>query len=69
MPVKINYKTNLVTKSSSNLVLFSNENFEISFLKKHLLSKEYSFIRDLLKNTDLKKKIITFDISSKKKII
>ena len=69
MPVTINYKTNLSTKSSSNLILFSNENFNISLIKKYLLSKEYSFISDILKTRDIKKKIQFFDISSKKKII
>ena len=69
MSVKINYKTNLRIKSSSNLILFSDENFNISLLKKHFLSKEYSFILDLLKTRDIKKKIQFFDISSKKKIV
>ena len=69
MPVTINYKTNLATKRSSNLILFSNENFNISLIKKYLLSKEYSFISDILKTRDIKKKIQFFDISSKKKII
>ena len=41
----------------------------VSKLKKHISSSEYSFVSDLLKTTDLKKKIVTFDISSKKKII
>ena len=68
MPVTINYKTNLATKSSSNLILFSNENFNISLIKKYLLSKEYSFISDILKTRDIKKKIQFFDISSKKKL-
>ena len=67
MSVKINYKTNSLIKSSSNLILFSDENFNISILKKHFLSKEYSFILDLLKTRDIKKKIQFFDISSKKK--
>ena len=35
-------------------------------LKKYVSTKEYSFISDLLKSKDLKKRIISFDISSKK---
>ncbi len=69
MSVTINYKKNLVKKSSSNLILFCDENFNISGLKKHFSGNEYSFILDLIKTKDLKKKILTFDISSKRKII
>ena len=67
MTVQINYKKSLSKKNSSNLVLFAGEKFNVSNLKKHVLSSEYSFISDLLKTADLKKKIVTFDISSKKK--
>ncbi len=69
MSVKINYKNNFLKKNSSNLVLFSDENFNISGLKNHISSKEHYFIKDLIKNMDIKKKILSFDISSKKKII
>ena len=69
MSITINYKSNLVKKNSSNLVLFVDEKFNISSLKKHILGIEYSFISDLLKVKDLKKSIINFDINSKKKII
>merc|ERR1712196_670163 len=41
----------------------------ISSLKKHISVSEYAFISDLIKTKDIKKKIIYFDISSKKKII
>ncbi len=67
MTVQINYKNSLSKKNSCNLVLFVDEKFDISKLKKHISSSEYSFISDLLKITDLKKKIVTFDLSSKKK--
>ena len=69
MPIKINYKNSLNKKNSSNLVLFVNEKFNISGLKKYILSSEYAFVSDLLKTKDLKKEIIYFDINSKKKII
>ena len=69
MTVQINYKNNLSKKNSSNLVFFVDEKFNVSKLKKYISSSEYSFVLDLLKTTDLKKKILTFDISSKKKII
>ena len=69
MSVSINYKNSLNKKNGHNLVLFVDEKFNISKLKKHISSSEYSFIADLLKSTDLKKKIVIFEISSKKKII
>ena len=69
MTVKINYNDNLLKKNSYNLVLFVDENFNISSLKKHLLRQEYIFISDLLRVRDNKKIIISFHISSKKKII
>ena len=68
MSIKINYKSSLQVKNSSNLILFSDENYNISSLKKHLSGEEYSFIEDLLKTRDIKKKIQSFDINSKKKI-
>ena len=69
MSVSINYKKNTISKNLPNTVLFVDEKFIISSLKKHVKSSEYSLISDLLKTKDIKQKILTFDISSKKKII
>ena len=69
MSIKINYKTGTNKKNSHNLVLFVDEKFTISKLKKYISNSEYSFIQDLLKTTNIKKKIVIFDVSSKKKII
>ena len=69
MNVQINYKNISSVKNSVNHVLFTDENFNISALKKYLVNKEYSFVTDLLKSKDLKKKIISLDLNSKKKII
>ena len=55
MSIKINYSKNTLKKPSSNLVLFCDEKFSINKLKKNLSSSEYSYISDLLKNSDLKK--------------
>ncbi len=68
MSLKINYlkKTNL---NSNHLVLFTNDNFKISGLKKYLSNSEFSYISELLKSSDLKKNILLFDLNSKKKII
>ena len=66
MTVKINYKDSKSKKSSSNQVLFVDQKFNINGLKKHISNNEFSFIRDLLKNSDLKKNILSFDLNSKK---
>ena len=69
MSVQIIYKNKKLKKKNDNLVLFIDEKFNISGLKKHISSSEYNFILDLIKKRDEKKKILAFDISSKKKII
>ena len=69
MSVKINYQTALFKKKSSNLVLFIDENFNITDLKKFISSGEYSFVEDILKIIDKKKDIFAYDINSRKKII
>ncbi len=69
MPLGINYKKITPNNKSLNLMLFVDEKFNIFPLKKHLLESQYSYISDLLRTIDKKKKIISFDISSKKKII
>ena len=60
MSVTINYKSNQIKKSSANLILFTDEKYNISNLKKYILGSEYSFLIDLLKTKDLKKKNIGF---------
>ena len=68
MAVQINYKSSFLKKKSNNFVFFVDENFNISSLKKLISGSEYSFINDLLKISDKKKKVITLEISSKKTI-
>ena len=46
-----------------------DEKFNLSTLKKHIKNTDYLFISDLLKSKDLKRKIISFDVNSKRKII
>ena len=69
MNIKINFKNRVFNKSSGNLILFVNEKFNVSTLKKYISNSEYTYISDLIKTKDLKKKIISFEINSKKKII
>jgi len=69
MSIKINYSNKTISKSSANLVLFTDEKFNISNLKKNISNTEFAYIKDLLKTSDLKKSIFVFEINSKKKII
>ena len=66
MTVQVLYKNK---DNSNNLVLFTDEKFNIDNLKKHISNSEFSYIKDLLKTSDLKKILFIFEPSSKKKII
>jgi leucyl aminopeptidase len=68
MTVKIIYKNSSSKKNLTNLVLFVDENFNISGIKKYISSLEFSYISDLIKNSDLKKDLLVFEINSKKTI-
>ena len=68
MSIQINYKNSGSKKNLANLVLFVDENFNINGLKKHISKTEFSYINDLLKNNDLKKNLLFFEVNSKKKI-
>ena len=67
MSIKINYSNKAFSKSSANLVLFADEKFSSNSLKKHLSNSEFSYVNDLLKNSDVKKNLLVFEVSSKKK--
>ncbi len=69
MTIKIIYKNSTLKNKVANVVFFVDEKFNLTHLKKHLSSSEYSFLSDLIKSKDLKNKIVDLDISSKKKII
>ena len=69
MSIKINHSNKVSAKSSTNVVLFVDEKFNLSPLKKHISGPEYSYINDLLKTSDLNKNLFVFELSSKKKII
>jgi leucyl aminopeptidase len=68
MSIKINYSNKSNSKFSANPVLFVDQNFNISGLKKIISNNEFSYISDLLKNSDLKKNLLFFEINSKKTI-
>ena len=69
MNVQINYKNIRFTKNPTNYVLFTDENYNITGLKKYFSNNEFSIVSDLLKSKELKKNIIFLDISSKKTIV
>ena len=69
MALKINYKNINPKKPLNNLILFVDEKFNIHPLKKYISSLELSYVNDLLKTSDLKKNLLVFKLSSKKKII
>ncbi len=68
MTVQINYKNSGFKNTANNLVLFVGENFDIKGLKQTISKTEYSYIAEMLKNSDLKKDILFFEINSKKSI-
>ena len=61
MPVLINYKKNTLSNNLKNLVLFVDENFDISMIKKYISKFEFNYVSDLLKKKNKKKKIIDFE--------
>ena len=65
MTLQVLYKNK---SNSNNLVLFVDENFNISGLKKYISNAEFSYISDLLKNSNLKKNLLFFEVNSKKTI-
>ena len=69
MNIRINFKKRVFNKSSGNSILFVDEKFNIPILKKYISNSEYKYISDLIKTKDLKKRIISFEINSRKKII
>ena len=69
MNIKINFKKRVFNKSSGNSILFVDEKFNIQTLKKYISNSEYKYISDLIKTKDLKKRIISFEINYRKKII
>ena len=68
MSIQINYLNKLNNKSSGNVVLFTDEKFNIGSLKKHFSNSEFYYISDLLKNSDLKKEILFFEVNSTKTV-
>ena len=69
MSIQINYLKKPNSGSNFNIVLFTNEKFNIRNLKKNMSDTEFAYVNDLLKTSDLKKNIFVYEVNSKKKII
>ncbi len=69
MSLKINFLNKSLNKLTTNLVLFTDEKFNIGNLKKYFSSQEFSYISDLIKTSDIKKNLMVFELNSKKKIV
>ncbi len=69
MPIKIYYPKKKNSKSIANTVLFTDDKFSTNNLKKYISNSEFSYINDLLKTSDLKKNLLVFEVTSKKKIV
>ena len=69
MAIEINYNKTFFSKLTSNLVFFSDEKLNLNDIKKTITKEELTYIHDLTKKHDLKKKIFVFEINSKKTIV
>ena len=67
MIININYNKAISNKLISNYALFSRENYNINFLKNYFSDLEITSIKEIIKNINLKKNIISFNLNSKKK--
>ena len=63
MSIKITYSKKSKSKLSINTVLFVNEKFNTSNLKRYISKDELSYINDLLKTSDLKKNIFVYEVN------
>ena len=63
MTVNINYSNKSLNETSSNIVLFANEKFNTDNIKKYVTDNELSYIKDLLKTSDLKKNIFVYELN------
>ena len=68
MTIITNYKHAEFNFKSGNLIFFVNEKYDVSDLRKYFSNSENKFIKQIIKSYDLSKKIISFDLSSIKKI-
>jgi len=68
MIINIKYNKAINNELIVNYALFSRENYNIDLLKSYFSDLEIISIKEIIKNTSLKKNIISFNLNSKKKI-
>ena len=68
MAINISFINKINIKASSNTVIFVDEKFSAPHIKKFVSKDDFFYINDLLKTKDPKKKILFYEINSKKKI-
>ena len=69
MSIQINYNSSSSKKTSNNVILFADEKFNIGPLRKYISISEFSYIKELLKTSDLSKNLLVFELNSRRKII
>ncbi len=69
MSVNIVYKNIKINKPIANSIFFIDDKHDLTNIKKNISNNDFSYVTDLIKNIDNKKKILCFDLNSKKKII
>ena len=67
MIINIKYNKAINNELIINYALFSRENYNIDLLKSYFSDLEIISIKEIIKNTSLKKNIISFNLNSKKK--
>ena len=67
MPIKIDFLKKKISKLELNTVLFCNGELNTGNIKKYLSKNETTYINDLLKTSDPKKKYIFLKLAPKKK--
>ena len=60
MSIEISYSKKTISGTSANLILFTNDRFNTNNLKKYLSGSDFTYINEILKTSDLKKKSICF---------
>ena len=69
MTVQVNYKNKIIANSAGNYAFFTDEKLQIKNLKNTFSNHEISFISEIIKKKSTKKSFVSFDLSSKKRII
>jgi len=63
MIINIKYNKAINNKLIANYALFSRENYSVSNLKSYFSNSEISSIKEIIKNLNLKKNIISFNLN------